>query len=132
MLLAQPPSRHKRAGHQPQARNARVQNPHDAQTPREGVPDGGSLGRVEVRNSRYHEHVGRGVRAGEALRQTGREACGPEGRLAQRHAVLEHDAAQHDGRGGGQVTDEAEGRGRGGRVGLRDVALHGNQGRREE
>ena len=50
-----------------------------------------------------------------------------EGVLALGHAVLEDDAADDDGDGGGHVAREAEGRGRGGDVARLDKALQRNE-----
>ncbi len=53
--------------------------------------------------------------AAEGLRDTWAEG-GAEGGFALGHAILEDDAADDDGNGGGEVADEAKGCGCGGNV----------------
>ena len=57
-----------------------------------------------------------------------RAESGAEGGFAGHHAVLEDDAADDDGDGGGELADEAEGRGCGGDVAGLDEGLERDEG----
>lgn len=130
MLLTQHLPRDKHARDHPTRRQARVQDPHVSQTPRERLLHGAPL--PVIRDGPDREHVRRRRRPREVREQGRGQACGAERRLPQRHAVLEDDAAEHDRRRGREVADEAQRRGRSGGVVLRDPRLQGEQGWFEE
>ena len=60
------------------------------------------------------------------MRSEGRAESGAQGGFAGHHAVLEDDAADDDGDGGGELADEAESRGCGGDVAGLDEGLEGD------
>lgn len=116
------------AEHAPEPGDRDVEDPRAAEREGECLEDSLFLLRGERTDEGF---VGAGEGAGDPGGQV-RAQGGDEPRGAVRHGVLVHDAAEDDGHGGGELSHEAKGRGRGGHVGRVDVRLERDEGRLEE
>ena len=125
MLLLQMLFPNEETRHEGKRPDTGIQDPHIAHAPRERLFDGHLM--RWVGDSANQHYIRSSVLSGELLDQLSWEACGLEEWSAQLHAVLEDDAADHDGQTGSYAADEGEGAGRGSGVVLADHGLDGDE-----